>query len=258
MESVTRMHQCLAEGRRSCGVFLGSNSPAVIELLAHRTELDWAGIDLQHSTISMGEAVHALRAMQAADPMVTPFVRLADHHVYGIQQALDAGFFGLIVPLVESATQAEGLVRKAYYPPRGERSFGGSIRATLYDLDMATTNERVVLLPQVESARGLDQVEAITAVPGVTGVLVGPADLSISCGFPLAEAWAHEPFRAAIRRVIQACHDRGKVAAVLAGEAEWPIEAGFDIIGFGSDLVGVRTEVARTFEARTALVRASG
>jgi len=116
-------------------MFFGLNSPSLAELIVNGTELDFVAVELQHAQVSSGDSTAILRAVQATDPDVTPLVRLPDHSVYWIQQSLDAGFTGMIVPLVESAEQTESLVRAAYFPPLGDRSSAGSIRAVMYALE---------------------------------------------------------------------------------------------------------------------------
>jgi 2-keto-3-deoxy-L-rhamnonate aldolase RhmA len=219
------------------------NSPSLAELVVNGTELDFVAVELQHAQVSSGESTAILRAVQAADPDVTPLVRLPDHSVYWIQQSLDAGFTGMIVPLVESAEQAESLVRAAYFPPLGDRSSAGSIRAVMYAIEPDTANARMLLLPQIESARGLEQVEAIVAVDGVSGALVGPEDLSLSCGWRGKDLWSYEPFLEAVERVLAACRRHGKVAAVLSGAFNDAQKAGFDIIGFAGDQNLVRVNM---------------
>jgi len=240
MEFRTRVHQRLDESQCAAGVFLALNSPLAAELLLHGTELDFAAVDLQHGAVSAADSAHMARAIQAADPKVTPMVRLPSHNVYWIQQSLDAGFTGLIVPLVESAEQAEALVDATYFPPRGSRSNAGSIRASLYGDHVAISNDGLLLLPQIESAKGLEHVEQIAAVDGVSGVLVGPVDLSLSCGWFGQDLWSYGPFLDAVKRILAACRAHGKVAAILTDKFFRARDAGFNIIGIAGDAVHIR------------------
>ena len=248
MKLETRIHECLAEGRPAFGVFAMLCSPSSIELQVRNCRLDWLAVDLQHSSLSPGDSAHLLRALQSADPAVTAFARLPGQEKFWIEQSLDTGYMGLIVPQVESADQARALVMASYYPPRGERSYAGSVRATLYDDYFANFNDRLVLLPQIESKAGLENCEAIIQEPGISGALLGPGDLSMSCGWPMSDQWSHPPFRDAVKRVADACNEAGKIAATLMGGAG-PIrqarEAGYQVIGIGGDSVFIRTDMAR-------------
>ncbi len=255
MEPITRLHRCLAESRVAAGMFLQSNSPAVIELIVNGTELDFSCVDLQHVPISPADSVHVLRAIQAADPATTPVVRLPDHGVYWIQQSLDAGYMGLIVPLVESAQQARKLVRAAFFPPLGARSLAGSIRASIYGVDVVSMNDRIILLPQIESAEGLEHVEEIVATDGVNGVFMGPDDLSLSCGWHGKDPWSHKPFVDAVQRIVKACHKHDKVAAIATSAIKDARAAGFNIILFGSDMGEVRINAVHNINDKLGQVR---
>ena len=94
MEHLTRLHRCISESRLGVGMFFGLNSPAAVELILHGTQMDFATVELQHAPIGPGDCAALLRTVQAADPGITPLVRLPDHSPYWIQQSLDAGFAG--------------------------------------------------------------------------------------------------------------------------------------------------------------------
>jgi 4-hydroxy-2-oxoheptanedioate aldolase len=243
MQHETRLHRCIADRTIAAGFFTGLGSPALVDLLAHGTTLDFLAVELQHAPIDAAMCSALLRAMQTADPDVTPIVRLPDHSVYWIQQSLDAGYIGLIAPLVESADQARELVRAAYFPPIGARSFAGSVRASMYGIEPDQANEHLILLPQIESARGLEHVEEIVAVKGITGVLFGPEDMSLDCGWRGRDLWTHPPFMDAVERVVSACRKHDKPAATLTGAPLCARDAGFNIIGFGGDTGQVRIDM---------------
>jgi len=257
MKLTTRLHECLAEGRVAVGTFAALNSPEAVELLANGTELDFMGTDLQHGGISGRDSAHLIRALQAADPRVTPLVRLPNHEKYWIEQSLDAGYVGLIAPITESADQAEALVQRAYFPPVGARSMAGSIRASLYEDYFDTINDRLLLLPQVESAPGLAHVDEIVGVEGVSGVLLGPGDLSLSCGWAGEDLWSHPPFLEAAERVAAACRSRDRHAAILTGGngIYAARDMGYNIIGIGSDAVHVRIGMTEDVRDRLARLR---
>lgn len=257
MKFASRLHERLAAGSVALGTTTIVNSPAMLELFADRADIDFVVTDIQHGAVDAGYSVHLLRALQAANPQITPLARVPDHHRYWIAQSLDAGYQGLIVPLTESAEQAEKLVRRTYYPPMGARSKAGSIRAVMYEEYFDTINDRLLLLPQIESAQGLEHVEEIVAVDGVSGVLLGPCDLSLDIGWRQDTLWDQEPFLAAAQRVATACNDRGKIAAVLVG-GKGPLIArdmGYRIIGFTGDGAGTRTTYAGDVNAKAAELR---
>ena len=255
MEFLTRLHRCLDESRVAAGLLLSLNSPEAAELIVHGTQLDFVATELQHAGVGAGDSMHLLRAVQAADPMVTPLVRLPSHEVYWIQQSLDAGYVGLIAPLVESAEQAKQLVKAAYFPPRGDRSIAGSVRASLYGKNPDEINERMILLAQIESNNGLERVDEILSVEGITGVLMGPQDLSLSCGWKAKDLWSCEPFLAAVQRIVAACRNHGKHAAVLTDRLLEARKVGFQIIGVGSEAAFVRVDTVASINSKVAQLR---
>lgn len=257
MQLVTRLHERLDKGELAIGVFDGLNSPGFVELLANGTELDFLGVDLQHAAVSSGDAVHILRALQAADPGATPIVRMPNHEKYWIEQSLDAGYLGLVAPIIESADEARALARRAHYPPVGARSMAGSVRAWLYEDYYPSINDRLLVLPQIESAPGLDHVEEIVSVDGISGVLVGPCDLSLSCGWFGEDLWSHSPFLAAVDRVLTACRERGKHAAIITGGdgIYHARNLGFNIISIGGTAVCARVDTVVDVNARVERLR---
>ena len=116
-------------------------------------------------------------------------VRLPSTDPAPIGRVLDAGADAVIIAMVESAEQAAAAVAATRYAPAGVRSFG-PLLASL-GLDPAALEARVSVFAMVETAQGLSALEEICAVPGLTGVYVGPADLAISLGYGLADAWTH-------------------------------------------------------------------
>jgi 2-keto-3-deoxy-L-rhamnonate aldolase RhmA len=256
MESRTRLYKRLEAGKPTAGFLLGLNSPALTELLVGGTELDFVAVGLQHGDVSAGDATHMLRAIQAADPMVTPLARVPNDDVYWLHHVLDAGYMGVIVPLVESAETCRKLVRSVYYPPRGSRSVAASVRASLYPDYLQKANDQMILLPQIESATGLERVEEIVGVEGVSGVLMGPGDLSLDRGWHGEDLWHYEPFLAAARRIVEACRQVGRIAAILTGpDGVVPAgEMGFNMIGVGCDQAFVRSEMAAAVAGRARLV----
>lgn len=248
MQIKTRLHERLEAGQTAGGVAFALNSPAAVEFLLHSAEPDFIIIETQHAPVGIGDAAHMLRAAQSTDPQATAIARVGCHDLYWIQQMLDIGFMGLIVPLCESAEQARAMARATYYPPKGTRSIAGSIRANMYDDYVKQANDHVLLLPQIESRLGLENVEEIAAVDGVSGLLLGPADLSFDCGWrdKMPTIWSHPPFVEAVERIVAAAKSNGKLlATMVVGEDVFHAQkAGIQIICTAVDTIAIRTVVA--------------
>lgn len=128
---------------------------------------------------------------------------------------LDAGAHGVIVPLVNTAEEAERAVKAAKYPPEGVRGFCFSRMnewGVEFDSYSARANDEVTVVVMIESIEAADNIDAILAVDGLDGVLIGPYDMSGSCGVP--GETGSEKVQAACRKVLEACERAGKTAGM--------------------------------------------
>jgi 2-keto-3-deoxy-L-rhamnonate aldolase RhmA len=150
------------------------------------------------------------------------------------------GVDGLMVPLVETPADAAAIVEAAKYPPMGRRGFG-PWRASNYYLDLPAyadaANERIAIIPQIESALAVENAAAIGAVPGIDALFIGPADLCGSLGVPVG---AIEPkFITALEKVIAAGKKSGCAVGIDAVSLEkfgMFAKMGFTLFTYGSDL----------------------
>ena len=174
----------LLQGDLQIGCWLALADPYGAELCAG-AGFDWLLIDAEHAPNDNRSILSQLQAMAPYDSQ--PVVRPPVGESWMIKQLLDLGVETLLVPMVETASQAAAIVAATRYPPHGIRGVGSAIaRASRWGRDetyLASANERMCVLLQIESRTGLDNLEAIAAVPGVDGVFIGPADLSASMGF---------------------------------------------------------------------------
>lgn len=188
--------------------------------IAATTGFDWLLIDGEHAPNTVPAILAQLQAVAPYDS--APVVRTVNHDPSLIKQLLDIGAQTLMVPMVESADQAAALVRAMRYPPHGMRGVGGGlVRATRWDGVedyLAHAHEELCLIVQVESPRGIENVEAIAATEGVDAVFVGPADLSVGMGHPGNPG--HPDVQASIAHAINAVQAVGKPVGILA-----PVEA---------------------------------
>ena len=177
--------RALAEGRTQLGYWLSLGNGYSAEVVAG-AGYDWLLIDGEHSPAEMETMLCMLQAIGAYP--ASAVVRPAINERVLIKRLLDIGAQTLLVPYVETADEAVHAVESMRYPPRGKRGVGGAtVRATRFGRvrDYAKTCEdELCLLVQVETRRGLENLEAIAAVDGVDGIFIGPADLATDLGFP--------------------------------------------------------------------------
>jgi 2-dehydro-3-deoxyglucarate aldolase len=184
--------------------------PQITEALT-KSNVDFIGIDIEHSTISLGESLAIIAASQAAGIACLP--RVASHNPEMIKRLLDSGADGILVPMVSTPAEAESIVGWCKYPPQGKRSFGVA-RAHGYGIEFAEYtrrwNEASSILVQIETIQGVENIEKILNYDEIDGVMIGPYDLSASLGIPgqidspqVREATKH--VNAVCRRLGRAC-----------------------------------------------------
>jgi 2-dehydro-3-deoxyglucarate aldolase len=239
------------------GSWLSFGYPYSAEIMA-KAGFEWMVIDLEHGAIDMGEARSLIQIIDLAG--CTPLVRVAVNEPVRIKQALDAGARGVIVPMVNTPREAEAAVKAAYYPPAGSRGvglaraqdFGFGFEA--YRVEAAAETIVIVQIEHIDAVRNLD---AILAVTGVDGFMVGPYDLSGSVGHP--GDFNHPAVRDAMKEVGRVAKEASKPAGyhVVHPDRELlkaKIDEGFTLIAYGDDMVFFREKVATEFAgAKTVL-----
>ncbi len=234
--------RALQAGETQIGAFLGLCDPYSAEVMS-TAGLDWLLIDGEHAVNTPASVLRQLQAM--APYPVRPVVRTLDHDAARIKQYLDVGVQSLLVPMVESADEAQALVRAMRYPPAGIRGVGtGLARAARWNgvKDyFAQANEQMCLIVQVESRAGLDALDAILAVDGVDAVFIGPSDLAASLGY-LGQP-GHPEVKAAVADALARIRASGKGAGVFAtdtGSAAAYRASGASFLVVGVDVLLLR------------------
>jgi 4-hydroxy-2-oxoheptanedioate aldolase len=195
---------------------------------------EWIGIDVQHGDLELTDVAPLARVSP-----VPVLVRLASHDGAQLARVLDAGADGVIVPAVESAGQAEELVRAAYFPPRGRRSKG------LARVVMLGPRDQPLLLPMVETRAGLDHLDDILGVDGVDGIFLGPYDLTLSLG---RESVLDDAVVSAITSVIGRTGGRGRIAGIFTGNRELTrLLPAVDLLGVDTDAAALRAGLKLMF-----------
>lgn len=206
------------------------------EVMAHQG-FDSLVVDIQHGAVDYQTAVPMLQAI-CTTPVI-PMARVPWNDPAVLMKVLDAGAFGVVCPMVNNAEQAEALVRACKYPPRGYRSCG-PIRAKYSCgadyLDHADDNTLVI--PQIETAQALDNLDRILEVPGIDAVYVGPSDLAMALGSHARTGQDHAVVVAAKKKVAETCNRHGKLAGIHTPSAEAAfkaVEEGYRFVTIASD-----------------------
>ena len=200
--------------------------PSITEIFA-RSGVDFIGIDMEHSCTSHGQAQRIIAACNSQGTICLP--RIASHNMEMVKRLLDSGADGIIMPMVSMPDDVEQLISWCKYPPSGNRSFGiarGQGYGFDFDEYVEGWNESSLMIVQIESQHGVDNIDDILAYDEIEGVMVGPYDLSGSLGIP---GRLNDPkVKKAEKRVIEACEKYGKACGTHFVEAEADdVEEGF-------------------------------
>jgi 4-hydroxy-2-oxoheptanedioate aldolase len=235
-------------GEIAYGAWLTLPGAYSAEIVAH-AGFDWVCIDMQHGNIDYQVATLMLLALSTTDTM--PFVRVPWNEPGIIGKVLDAGAMGVIIPMVNTPDQAREAVSACRYPPLGTRSYGPG-RAALYGAPdyFDNANDRVAVIPMIETKEAVANIDEILAVPGIDAVYVGPSDLSISLGMP-PRLQNDGPWEDARQRIATACREYGVIAGIHASAtlAKQHADAGYRMIMISSDAANLAAGAARDLES---------
>lgn len=180
--------------------------------IAQACGFHWLFIDLEHSSIDVDLA--SQMAMAALNTGVTPLVRPSSQNPHHMTRLLDGGVMGVIVPHVNTPEEAKAIVTACKYPPSGRRSMYGVLpqlgfSALPAERAIEILNDTIMVVVMIESPTAVANAEAIAAVEGVDGLLIGTSDLTAESGIP--GQLDHDVTKAAYRSVIDACRKHDKI-----------------------------------------------
>ena len=233
----TKLKQRISEGKACVNGWLAIPSGFSAEVMA-QCGWDTVTVDMQHGVQDYLSMVQCFQAMQAHP--VTPLVRVPWNEPGIIGKVLDGGAMGVICPMVNNAAEAKALADACLYPPMGKRS-NGPIRAAMYGEAsdyQKTANDEILVIPMIETREGIDNIEEILQVPGISGIYIGPSDMGLSLGMiPILDR--EEPVILEIyAKLLAACKKHGKFAGLHNGSAAYAakmVKMGFQIVTIAND-----------------------
>ena len=225
-----------AESQTAFGLWMTVPGSVGAEILAG-AGVDYVCVDQQHGVIDYDSMLPMFQAIRAEGAL--PITRVLSNDPFLIMKALDAGAWGVIVPLVNNAEDAARAVSACRYPPQGMRSYG-PVRAAgvIGSRDPEELGGEVLCLVMVETREGLERVEEIAATPGLDGIYIGPSDLALSLGLPPTLDVREDEHVKAVERIREACQRNGIAAGIHAPSGESAREhaqAGFDMVTVATD-----------------------
>lgn len=249
IEAIASLKSRWRAGQTTTNCWLAIPDALVAEIAA-RVGFDSLCIDMQHGLADQGSATRTLQATTGTGVPVLARVPWNEPGV--IMRLLDAGAAGVIVPLVNTRQDAEAAVSACRYPPLGTRSYG-PVRPAITEGPgyFAAANDALLVFAMIETKQALENLEGILATPGLDGIYVGPADLSLALGLPPEQDSTREEHQRTVKSIFAAAKRHGKFAGLHCASAEFAAAAA----GWGADLV---TIAADTLALRQELVRRVG
>jgi 2-keto-3-deoxy-L-rhamnonate aldolase RhmA len=244
----------LQRGEPTLGAWLSLPSIPSARVMA-RIGFDWLVVDVEHS---------AQNPVLMADMVATivdagtcaPIVRIPANSVEWFKWALDAGAWGVVVPMVNSREEALRAVAYSKYPPHGTRSIGGVFGP--YGFGIAdgsgytrTVNEEIMVVIQIESGQALQNLDEILSVPGIDVAFVGPNDLHAQLGLPPSTGGAEPEFVEALERIKAGARKHHIALGIFAGNGALAAER----VRQGFHMVTVITDVSSMIAAATQNLR---
>ncbi|PYH84760.1 dihydroxyhept-2-ene-1,7-dioic acid aldolase [Aspergillus uvarum CBS 121591] len=226
------------------GFWLTFPSAPLAKTILHRpftekSKFSWVLIDAEHGLITDRDYYDLTNAV--ASEGAVPIIRVPWGEEWMIKRALDAGAHGILTPMCHTAADAANIVKYSKYPPLGTRGFGPlfathSFPSVLPGDDYeAVSQDGIIVMVQIESKSGVENVEEIARVDGLDGILIGPFDLAKQ----LNVTRGGEEHEAAIKRILAATKAAGKRAAIFCTggvDARARIEQGFDMVSVITDV----------------------
>jgi len=250
-----RLLERLRRGEVCLGVANTYPAPGIIEIMGRGWDFVW--IDGQHGQFSYDAALNAVRA--AAGIGVDSLLRVPGHEHSTLCLYADMGPMAIMVPMVNTAAEAEDVVRGLRFPPRGVRSFGGRRVADLYGRGYATESE-LLIVAQIETAEAAANADAIAAVDGVDCLFFGPDDMKMSLGLPMETPITGDArLQRAMEQTARAAQAHGRALGCVCPNAEsarLAMGLGYRLLAGGGDAPFLRTQAAaRLGELRSAVGR---
>lgn len=220
--------------------WLSISNPFTAEIVAAQG-YDSVTIDTQHGIIDYAGSVTMMQAIQGSN--VAPIVRVPWLDPAAIMKSLDAGAAAIICPMINNREQAEAFVSYLRYPPEGTRSFGPTRAVFAQGSDYyAQANRQVVALAMIETAEAMSNLDSIASTPGLDGLYIGPADLTLGVtngrlppGFDRKEP----EMEAVIKQILAAANTAGIKGCMHCGSAAYAKKAvdwGFHMVTLLNDV----------------------
>jgi len=234
------LRQMWNDGDNAVGGWLSIPATLSAEVMA-RVGFDYVCVDTQHGAVEYQATVELIRAIEHGGSC--PIVRVPWNEPGIIGKMHDAGAHGIIIPMVNPVAEAEAAVAACRYAPHGgSRSFGPTVVANRHDDYVTWARDHVAVIPMTETEQAVGNLADILQVPGIDGVYVGPADLSLTLGLPPGNNDGEAAFDEAYATIVAECQKAGVAPGCHASAALVPkrFEQGFRMVTAIADQLALR------------------
>ena len=204
---------------------------------------DTLTIDMQHGQNEYSNSIAMLQAISNSPTI--PFARVPWNEPGIIMKMLDAGVCGIISPMINSKKDCEKFISYCYYPPEGKRSFGPMRAQILYGSDYyQNANSQIISLAMIETEEAVKNIDEILSVNKLTGVYIGPADMSVSYGLQPRFDVKEDPIYSNIKYIVKKTKEYGKIAGIHNGSTTYAkemISMGYQFVTISSDFRAMST-----------------
>jgi 4-hydroxy-2-oxoheptanedioate aldolase len=232
-----KLKEIFKQGGSAINGWLQIPNSFTAELMANQS-WDSLTLDMQHGVIDYSHAISMLQAISTTN--VVPLARVNWNEPGQIMKILDAGAYGIICPMVSNRKEAENFVQACMYPPKGYRSYG-PIRGLVYGgSDYADeANNEILKFAMIETKESLNNLDEIMQTPGLDGIYIGPADLSIAIGEkPSFDKPEGDPVYEVIMKILEHAKKNKIIAGIQNAQPEYAdkmIKKGFQLVTIGTD-----------------------
>ena len=221
----------------SIGSWLQLPDPNISEIMSN-SDFEWLVIDLEHGSFSKNDMINCFRAISLGNSL--PFARVRNDNKTEIQEALDSGACGIIVPNIKNNNQLQKVISHSCWPPKGNRGVGFSranIFGKIFD-EYKFFAQNPFLVAMIECKEGLENIDIISKNIALDAILIGPYDLSASLGS--TGNFTNSKFTSAIKKIVSTCK-KNQISVGIhqvapnEGDLKKLIKKGFNFIPYGID-----------------------
>ena len=230
------LRDCWAKEKGAINAWCSIPSAVTAEMMS-LNDFDSITIDMQHGLVDYQAALNMLQVISGSGK--TPMVRVPWNEPGIIMRMLDLGVMGVIAPMINSKEDCERFVSYCYYPKIGQRSFGPMRAQLIHGQDYYNqANKNILSFAMIETKEAVENLDKILSVPNLTGIYIGPADMSSSYGLPPKFDVREDPVFSNIKLISEKAKKFGKISGIHNGSTDYAKE----MISIGYDLVTILSD----------------